>query len=227
MMLMISLAIEPVGARDYTAITRSLTDVASPPQGESAWVARSMRMNGLPMTLKSFQSRLTTDSLLRHYESTLGTRATASTFRTRQGDWRTLSIRSRDELITIEARGTLAGCYGTITVTPTLDAARLRIETTFPRPVTTAVVNLQEFNDDGIEAEHISLSSKRSIVVEANAFAQELQRDGWQIVRAQPMRSASAGRVLEAQKGAQQALLTMTRDNVQPGTSIVVVWKKS
>lgn len=225
--LLLVLASGPAAAHDFTSITRTLAIVPSPPQGQSEWVARSMRLNGLPMTLKSFQSRLTPDAVLRHYESTIGARGAASSFRTRQGHCQTLSIRDHAELITIEAQATIAGSTGTIAVTPMLNVAQLRVETSFPRPATTSVVNLQEFDDDGIEAEHISLSSVRSVVVEAQGFAQALQRAGWQMVRLQPMKAAPSGRVLEAQKGAQQAFLTITRNGVRPATSIVVVWRKS
>ncbi len=183
-------------------------------------------MNGLPMTLKSFHSRLNPESVCQYYESSNSKRF-KETFRVRNGDWLTLSMRSRTELTTIEMRATISGSEGTITVTPVLEPAQLRVDTDFPRPPSTRIVTLQEYDDDGIEAEHISLTSVRSVAVEADAFADKLKRDDWQIVQDQPMRSMPDGRTVEVQKGAQHALLTLMRNAGQSGTAIVIVWKKS
>jgi hypothetical protein len=211
---------------DFTRITRALTDVAPPPQSNSEWIAKSMRLNGLPMTLKSFQSRLTPERVCQHFES-LKSQSTVETFRVRSGEWLTLAIRSRHELITIQMRATISGSEGTIAVTPRIELARLQVDTTFPRPPSATVVNLQEYDDDGVEAEHISLTSVRSVTTEADAFAQRLRRDDWQIVRDQTAHSVTSARTLEVQKGAQHALLTLMRNATQPGTAIVIVWRKS
>ena len=210
-------------ASDFTRITRSLTELPSPPQGQSEWIARSMRMNGLPMTIKSFRSRLTADDLCQHYETT-ALRQHIATRRSRNGEWRLLSMNTRNEQITVQAHNTVAGSEGTITVSLTLDVTRLKVDTKFPRPSTTSIVNLQEYDDDGIEAEHISLTSARSIALEAQAFMDKLRRDEWQV---QQHAAPSGSRVIEAQKGAQHALLNLMRNHAQPGTAIVVVWKKS
>jgi hypothetical protein len=150
------------------------------------------------------------------------------TFRTRNGEWQILSIKSRHDLVTIAARSTLSGSEGTITVSLPLEGVRSQVATEFPHPATISIVNLQEYSDAGIEAEHISMSSPRSVAVEANAFGEKLVRGGWQIIRQQPTRETPRGQVLEAQKGAQRALLTLMRDSARPGaTAIVVVWRKS
>jgi hypothetical protein len=47
----------------------ALPDLAAPPQGTAQWIARNMRMNGLPMSLKAFESRLAPDAVLAYYES--------------------------------------------------------------------------------------------------------------------------------------------------------------
>src|SRR5688500_2898307 len=58
-------------AERSTRATSALPNLAAPPQGSAQWIARSMRMNGLPMTLKAFESRLSPESVLAHYESQL------------------------------------------------------------------------------------------------------------------------------------------------------------
>ncbi len=56
-LLLILLAL-PANAERLIRTAANLPDLAAPPQGSAQWIARSMRMNGLPMTLKAFESRL-------------------------------------------------------------------------------------------------------------------------------------------------------------------------
>ena len=61
----------PAAAGSLARATEALPELGAPPQGSAQWIARSMRMNGLPMTLKAFESRLTPDAVLSHYEGSL------------------------------------------------------------------------------------------------------------------------------------------------------------
>lgn len=231
-MLLLSLAgcalMPMANAGALAKVTAALPDVPAPPQGEVQWVARSMRMNGLPMTLKTFQSRLDPEHVLNHYESIAGRWGRNEYRRSTVNGNRLLSIRSARYHITVEARGTVRGCEGTITVSTPPEQSAAAVRTAFPHPPTARIVSRQEYEDDGIEAEHLSLSSARSATVEAQAFVTLLQREGWQIVRHQGMQEHFRGVLIEAQRGAQQALLTLQPDRSRPSaTAIVVVWRKS
>jgi hypothetical protein len=231
-LLMLSLAgcaLMPMSHAGILAkLTATLPDVPAPPQGEVQWVAASMRMNGLPMTLKTFQSRLDPDRVFDHYES-LARRWGRSEFRrTTSGTHRLLAIRSAAYVITIEARETIGGCEGTITVSGMPEKAGAPGRTTFPHPSTVRIVSRQEYEDEGIEAEHLSFASSRTVVAEAEAFAAELLRAGWQILRQQSMQGRGRGVVIEAQHGSQQALVTVQpEENDRLATAVVVVWRKS
>jgi hypothetical protein len=216
------------GNQELVDVTSGLPDVPAPPQGDVWWISKSMRMNGLPMTLKNFRSRLTPDAVCDYYRLNVPTHAPGEILRSRNGDWSMLSIRSRRELVTVQVRATRLGSEGTITVSPPPETVRLKVETTFPRPLSATIVNLQEYDDAGMEAEHITLSSVRSVGVEAHAFVDRLTRNGWQITLREPMQSVSRGQLVEAQKGAQHAMLSLAPDKLRPGTtSIVIIWKKS
>ena len=213
---------------ELSDITRQLPDVPAPPQGDMWWISKSMRMNGLPMTLKNFRSRLTLDAVCEYYRVNAGARITNEIRTHRNGDWSVLSIRSQRHLATIQVRPTRLGSEGTITVSPLPETFRVKLETTFPRPGTSVVVNLQEYDDAGVRAEHISMTSARSVAIEAQAFVEKLHRARWQIILREPMQTISRGQVIEAQKGVQHALLSLMPDLERPGkTAIVVVWKKS
>ncbi|MBM0104098.1 hypothetical protein JM946_05050 [Steroidobacter sp. S1-65] len=202
--------------------------MTAPPDGTAQWIARSMRMNGLPMTLKAFQSRLSPDAVLAHYESVLKTSGSHETRRLSRSPWQVLTFKSRDHLISVHARAVSAGSEGTILVSPALEAAALRMRTQFPRPPTARLVNLQQYDDAGMASEHISLSSERGPFVEAQAFSQLLIRNGWTMIDTRPTHQMHRGFVLQAQREAEQALLVIMPDAARAsGTAIVITWKKS
>lgn len=209
-------------------LTASLPDIGPPPQGEVQWIARSMRMNGVPMTLKSLRSHLSPTDLFSFYEARLRGEAGGEFRRWSTGEWQLLAIRSTRHYVTLQVRQVATGSEGTIAVTnvPSHTAANLTSE--FPRPATTRILSLQEYDDAGIESEHISMSSSRAVAVEARAFRTELTRRGWQVVREQAARDASRSWIIEAQHGAEQASIALLPDRAQPAmTAIVVVWRKS
>jgi hypothetical protein len=186
-----------------------------------------MRMNGLAMTLQAFQSRLTADAVLSHYESWSRSRGHRESRRSRSAQSQQLSLDLGLYLVTIEAQASAGRTIGTILVSKGPKSTPASIATAFPRPGSTRVVNLQQFEDDGVEAEHISLISQRAPQVEAHAFARALEREDWVLIREQPMQQLVPGRVLEAQKGAQLASITIfPHQSAGTTTAIVIVWKK-
>ncbi|WP_153067304.1 hypothetical protein [Steroidobacter cummioxidans] len=185
-------------------------------------------MNGLPMTLKAFESRLSPDAVLAHYESERKTSGSHDVRRWVNSPWHVLMVRSRDHFITVHARSSSAGSEGTILVSPALDPTVLKLQTDFPRPSTARIVNLQQYDDAGMQSEHIGLSSERAPFTEAQAFSQLLITSGWSIVNTRPTQESYRGFVLEAQRQAEHALLVIMPDATRPAaTAIVVTWKKS
>ncbi len=227
-LLLLLLLSGPAGAGALSRLTADLPDLPAPPQGSVQWVAPSMRMNGLPMTLKTFESRLAPEDVFQFYER-LAHRWGHSEFRrSNRREQRSLSIRTHDHLISVEAIATVSGSSGTLVVSVLPERASAAASSRFPRPATARLVNLQEYEDEGIASEHLSLSSPRSVAVETAAFSDVLTREGWQILRRQPTQATARGMVIEAQRGAELALLTLQPDRSQAAaTAIVVVWRKS
>lgn len=218
----------PVQAESLARVTATLPDLSAPPQGNAQWIARSMRMNGLPMTLKAFQSRLTPEAVLAHYQSQLKARSTRDVRLSVNRPWQVLMLRSRDSFITVHARAISHGSEGTILVSPALESASLRLQSDFPRPSSTRVVNLQQYDDAGMEAEHISLSSSRAPFTELQAFSQLLIGEGWTVRDTRPTRDVQRGYVMEAQRQAEHAQIVILPDSIQPSTTaIVITWRKS
>jgi hypothetical protein len=211
--------------------TQQLPDIAPPPGGHAFWIAHAVRLNGVPMTIKSFESPANAEEILHHYERQLRTSSDLKTKRSQEDPWRVLAVLAPRYYITIRARDTARGAEGTIAVSPGLAnvsaSQRISNRTSFPLPESTRVVNLQQYDDDGIEAEHISLVSARSVTIEAREFSSLLVRQGWQLLRSEATADRRGGHVIEAQKSAALALINLQRGNHGGDTSILIVWRKS
>jgi hypothetical protein len=217
----------PAQSGSLSRATEALPNLGAPPHGSAQWVAKSMRMNGLPMTIKLFESRLTPDAVLSHYESFVKASGTHESRRTTNAPWQVLMLRSPDHFITVHARAVAHGSEGTILVSPALEPASLRMRTDFPLPASTRIVNLQQYDDDGVQSEHISLSSNRASFAELQDFSQLLISEGWSVVDTRPTLEAQRGFVLEAQRQAEHALLVMVPNAAQPTTTaIAITWRK-
>ena len=225
---LMNIACSCANAEAVARLAASFPDIGPPPHGEVRWIARSMRFNGMPMTLKVIQTRLSPADLFIFYETSMRGQTGNEFRRSTMGEWQLLSIKSSHYHATIQVRPVIAGSEGTIAVTLPPERGIPKLSSEFPRPLTTRIVSLQEYDDAGVESEHISLSSRRAVTTEARAFQQELERAGWKIGKQQATRSASRGVVIEAQHGAQQALLTLLPDETHPSTTaIIIVWRKS
>ena len=216
----------PAAARALQREIQRLPDVAAPPGGKAFWIARAMRLNGVPMTIKSFASPSRADEVLHHYERQLRTSVELKTKRTKEASWHVLALAAPAYFITIRARDNARGAEGTIAVSPVLSEVGAATRTSFPHPEATRVVNLQQYDDEGIEAEHISLASARSVTIEAREFATLLTRRGWQLLRSETTRDRR-GHVIEAQKAASLAFIHLYRTRAGSDTAITVVWRKA
>lgn len=224
---MLTTLILPTYAGSLSRATDALPDLGAPPQGGAQWIAKSMRMNGLPMTLKVFESRLTPDAVLSHYESLVKTKGTHDARRSTNTPWQVLMLRSADTFITVHARAVAHGSEGTILVSPTLDTTLLKMRSDFPRPPSARIVNLQQYDDDGVQSEHISLSSNRSTFSELQDFSQLLIGEGWSVIDTKPTRDVQRGFVLEAQRQTEHALLVFLPNAARPTTTaIAIAWRK-
>jgi hypothetical protein len=206
---------------------QKLPEIAAPPGGQALWIARAMRLNGVPMTIKSFHSPMNAAEVLRHYERDLRTGANLETKRTHEHSWHVLAVMAPSYYVTIRARDTSRGAEGTITVTPALAGLSATKRTSFPHPHAMRVVNLQQYDDDGIEAEHISLVSRRSVAIEARELEELLARNGWHLLRSERAARKRGDYIIEAQKHASHAFVNLQRMPRSGDTSIIVVWRKA
>lgn len=200
-----------------------LPQLQAPLGGSAFWIAPAMRLNGVPMTIKSFSSSLDPNQVLQHYERMLGD-AQRRMRRSHHGPWLELAVLDDSYFATVRVRNTPRGAQGTITVTPPPNRVRPSTRTCFPHPVSARVVSLQQYEDMGVEAEHIHFVSRRSVALEARSFASMLSREGWQVRRS--VGTGTRGYLIQAQRAAELAQIHLHRSQEGGATSIFVVWRK-
>ncbi|MET0534239.1 MAG: hypothetical protein ABW171_08445 [Steroidobacter sp.] len=213
-------------AGELASLTSRFPEPAPPPNGEAQWVAQSMRMNGLPMTIKAFKTSADVDEVINFYEHWWRAKGKADYTRSRRDEWSILGIKTDEHYITVQARSTLGGSEGTIAVSADPRTVK-RVATRFPHPKSSTVVTLQEYEDFGVQSEHITLLSQRSASTEAREFANMLVRGGWQLVLDRRA-TKTQGHIIEVQKDAQHAQLSfLPGRDLGATTAVTVVWKKS
>src|SRR5687768_17169386 len=148
-----------VSAGELEQLTSKLPQIDGPPRGETQWIARSMRLNGVPMTIKSFQTSLSVDDVIHHYERSSRGKSSQQISRNRNGEWHVLGLHTHQHHVSIQVRSTSEGSEGTIAVTGEIKRDHQRPDTEFPRPSGVELASLQEYDDLGIEAEHIDFTS--------------------------------------------------------------------
>jgi len=202
----------------------SLPDVPAPPQGETDWVAQSMRMNGLPMTIQTLVSRSVPGDVIHFYES-WAKRSGAQTRQWHTRDSQVLSIRAASYLVTIELQRVVDGSQGTIVTSSPPEKERLTAATAFAYPSSWRVANLQQYEDDGKETEHITFTSAQAAMTEAQAVLKMFAANGWTVIS---KRSSGVNDFLvELQRNAELARIVITNDaDRRANTFITVLWSK-
>lgn len=221
----LTLALWLCAARSLAGPIDRLPSVPAPPQAQVEWIAQDMRMNGLAMSLRAFRCPTSTEETLRFYESwwaSQGSGREAHSFRSHTRDWEVLALTSAAHHISIQVRSTNTGTEGTIAVSPNPKRAKLKLDTQFPLTDALKIENLQQYEDEGTRAEHITAKSRRSVSMEEVALQERLKRNGWTILRSH--RASLDSHILQGQKGRELAHIELQA--MEHSTNVVIIWRK-
>jgi hypothetical protein len=218
-------AMSSAHASSLSKAVAAFPDLPRPLQGETQWVARSMRMNGLPMTIQSLTSRSVPSEVIHFYQSWATQRGGAQTRRWRTHDSEVLSIRAASYLVTIELRQVVSGSQGTIVMSSPPEKAMLNTVTEFPHPTSWRVANLQQYEDDGKETEHITFTSVHVPASEAQAIMEMLAANGWILISKHSSRVNDFSAELQRNTELARVVITSGTDHLA-NTLVTVLWSK-
>lgn len=203
----------------------SLPALPAPPQGMTEWVARSMRMNGLPMTIQMLVSRSVPDNVIHFYESWAKHQDGVQTRQWHTRNTQVLSIRAASYLATIELRRVVDGSQGTIVISSPPEKSSPMTSTQFPHPDSWRIANLQQYEDNGKDTEHITFTSAREPQSEAQTILQLLAARGWTLIDKNAVGVNEVS--LELQRNAELARVVVNHGTDHHANSLItILWSK-
>lgn len=196
-----------------------------PMPGESGqWISERMAVNGLPMSIYGFVTARRAAEVRAHYQHILEARG-VKPYREQRGD--TQTVAGADDRhhysVQIQQRGAEVEVLLVVSVRP--DLATPDKTSRLPLPMGVEITSKYEYLDAGQAAESVDVVADRAAHGVSRALQGRLERDGWTLVMATPMRGEMTGWVAEFQRNAEQ-LQAQFMD--QPGgrTHGMIHWRR-
>jgi hypothetical protein len=154
------------------------------PKAKVQWVAPYMIFNGVPMSVKRFDSEQKPADILAFYRAVWAGSGSAAPVENTVGDWQTIGVvRGKCFFsVQVQAAGN-TGSTGLLSATQTSDTTRvISADQVLPMMTGSSIINDIEHRDDGKSARTILLSNTFSPESNADFYRQNLTDQGWKIV---------------------------------------------
>lgn len=178
------------------------------------WVAPYMVYNGVPMSIKSFDSDLKPDDILAFYRRAWsGGPAGTAPVENVVDPWQTIGVARGKCFYTVQVQSrTGNGSTGLLSVTEAPDKARVNSGQTLPMMAGSSILNDIEHRDDGKNARTILLSNTFSAESNADFYRQTLSDQGWRPVSSYQMTTKRGpGITIIMKRGLAEASLVISR----------------
>lgn len=152
-----------------------------PPPGATAQVvADEMVFNGIPMSVRAFESKRTVDEIVAFYQRRWKRRNRPDPVVNEMGPWTVVGVREGDYYLTVQAKEARNGSMGFMGVSRMFERRKKVVlgEGT-PMPPGSVVVNDIIHNDPGKSARTVALSNDHSMTDNAVFYLGEYVRLGW------------------------------------------------
>lgn len=193
----------PVVRAGVDPLNLPLPVVGSVPGVETAWIARHMVENGVPMSIRSFKARMPIDQVLKRYRDLLLNHGAKHAVITPSPSVNTLAAGMGPFFVSIQGankRGYQSAGYIVVSLMPGL--VQPSKETTLPIPEAARVISVRRYRDGARQGESVTLASVKPPQDMIAAIVDIYSDAGWQ--RLDPPEKTAAGRV---------ATLIFQRDN--------------
>ena len=219
MLLVALLSIAPAGGPACAAEPWPHIDL--PPKGDVQWVARSLRVNGVPTSILQFQSPLSQNEILDYYRSRWSGGFAHVPQVHALGDASVMSQERGSYLMTVKVEGAARGAsHGLISVA-LLAGARADLD---PAPLLllsgSAVISVLESDDGGVNSRQVMILSPHQPASVAQFYESSLDNAGWQRVQATD-NPTGGGSFLVYALGAQEVQLSIARSRSGSGSTVL------
>ncbi len=184
------------------------------PDAKLQWVAPYMLYNGIPMSVKRFDSEQRPADILAFYRRKWAAGPTgAAPVEYETGPWQNIAIARGKCFYTVQVQAAGRGSTGLLSVTEAEDRPRIvDSEKALPMMSGTRVINDIEHRDDGKNARTLLLLNTFSPETNADFYRRMLQDRGWQAISSYQMNTNKGpGITLVMKRGLAEASLVITR----------------
>lgn len=196
------------------------------PGADVAWVAKSITYNGLPMSVRAFESPGTPAEVVAFYRTAWRASGSARVGETRFRDYQTLGMEMSGVYYSIQVRPSGHGSAGVMVVSRAPADARADRTTAFPVASGDRVLEKIESIDLGVRAESLIISTERSMGEALSEYRGTLQRLGWWEVGPTGPRSEATAAAISLQRNAQQCQISFVDARPRRGSRIIIHWIK-
>lgn len=147
---------------------------------QTAWVARKMSQNGVPMSIRSFKSVRSINDVLKAYRKTLLASGAQHADIVHTAGVNTLGAGIGPYFINVQgANHGGMGSVGFIVVSLVPGVMDSSTDTSLPVPDDAHVLSVQRYSEQGRKAESVTMASRRAISVMADNVRADLEGRGW------------------------------------------------
>lgn len=220
--------ITPYSFANYDPLAVRLPVLDAMPNAQTAWVAKQMALNGVPMSIRSFKVNKSAQEVLTHYNRKWKTHSDAHIEPGKHGDFDTLGFAYNGYYHTVQVRNAHEGAEGLLVVSSELKPNQVDRSTDFPLPSNSQVVSKMESLDEGVRAETITVVNRQSASSNMSFFDWTLPSQGWVRQASQEPANLSDAIQLNFQNGRHLSQVTIQENNseAQGQTLIMVHWIK-
>ncbi|RJG05332.1 hypothetical protein D3870_04240 [Noviherbaspirillum cavernae] len=185
------------------------------PKAKVEWVAPYMVYNGVPMSIKRFDSEQPPADVLAFYrQAWKGGPAGTAPVENTVGVWQTIAVVRGNCFFTVQVQAAgKNGSTGLLSATQSSDKVRvIDKDKTLPMLSGSTILNDIEHHDSGKTARTVVLSNTFSPETNANFYRQTLADQGWQPVSSYQMNTRKGpGITIVMKRGLAEASLVITR----------------
>jgi hypothetical protein len=184
------------------------------PSAKVQWVAPYMIFNGVPMSVKRFDSEQKPESILAFYRRAWAGSGSTAPVENEVGEWQTISALRGKCFFTVQVQPAgLTGSTGLLSATQQPDKVRIvSPDKNLPMMSGSSIINDIEHRDDGKNARTIMLSNTFSAESNADFYRQNLADQGWKMISSYQMKTAKGpGITIVMKRGMAETNLVITR----------------
>lgn len=184
------------------------------PKAKLEWVAPYMIYNGVPMSIKRFDSEQKPADILAFYRQKWASGG-AAPVENMVDPWQTISVVRGKCFFTVQVQAAgKSGSTGMLSATQAPDRARvIAPEKSLPMMSGSSIINDIDHRDDGKSARTLLLSNTFSAESNASFYRQTLADQGWRTVSSYQMTTKNGpGITLVMKRGLAEASLVITRN---------------